>query len=172
MNHMQGVLTGYISSAPDFKYTPKGTAVLSFRMLINKYLGGSGENKREKVVNYRVTVWGKKAEFMAPLLDAYRNPNKKDAQPGVGCPVTVFFNQPLDVSTWMSKDGDPLASIEVTAYDIAVNAVLPKEAYDKAISRSRSSEGDYGWNDRTEPNDFNEGIGERGLAEEVSDIPF
>jgi single-strand DNA-binding protein len=61
-------LMGYLGSDPEFKYTPKGTAVARFSLgTKEKYKDASGV-AQEKTIWHRIVAWGKLAEICGKHL--------------------------------------------------------------------------------------------------------
>lgn len=67
------VLMGNLTRAPEIRYTPKGTAVCSLGLAVNRtYKTQSGE-LREEPCFIDVTVWGKQADNCASYLEKGAN---------------------------------------------------------------------------------------------------
>lgn len=93
-------IIGNLGGDTEMKYTPGGDPVTSFSVASND---GSGDKKT--TTWYKVSVWGKQAEACHQYL-------KK------GSLVAVVASR-LKVSPYLSKqDGQPAASIEVTASNV------------------------------------------------------
>ena len=91
-------VTGNLGRDSELKFTPNGTAILTFSVPDKIYT--NGENKTQWV---RVTSFGKQAERLAEYL-------KK----GSG----VSVNGELVMQEFIKKDGEKSASLELKAYDI------------------------------------------------------
>lgn len=82
-------------------YTPQGIGVCKFSVAVNK-VTGKGENRKEKTIWFRVTVWRERAETASQYI-------KK------GMRVMVIGE--IDISVYTDKQGQPAATLELTAHD-------------------------------------------------------
>ena len=57
------VLMGRLTKEPDLKYTPAGTAIVSFKLAVDRRFQKQGEERKADFPN--CVVWGKTAEFVA-----------------------------------------------------------------------------------------------------------
>lgn len=100
---------GYLSAAPELRYTDTGTAVTNFSMAVNRKWTSNGE-KQEEVTWLRVSVWGKQGEAVEKYL-------------GKGSKVFIKGRLRPDPETgnprtFKRNDGSPGASFEITAYKV------------------------------------------------------
>lgn len=95
-------IIGNVGRDAEMTYTLSGIAVAKFTVAVNK-VAGKGDEKREKVTWFRVTVWRERAETISQYV-------KK------GMKVMVVGE--IGVSAYQSKDGSPAATLELTAYDV------------------------------------------------------
>jgi single-strand DNA-binding protein len=135
----QCIVVGNVGRDPEMNYTPQGIAVCKFSIACNK-VTGKGENRKEKTVWFRVTVWRERAETASQYI-------KK------GMRIMVIGE--VDVSAYTDKQGQPAASLELTANDFKF--------------LDRRGEGEGGGDFQPARSSGNSG-GE--YAEDVSDIPF
>jgi single-strand DNA-binding protein len=97
----QTIVVGNVGRDPEMSYTPQGIAVCKFSVAVNK-VTGKGENRKEKTTWFRVTVWRERAETASQYI-------KK------GMRIMVIGE--VDVSAYTDKQGQPAASLELTAND-------------------------------------------------------
>jgi single-strand DNA-binding protein len=97
----QLILVGNVGRDPEMSYTPQGIAVCKFSVAVNK-VTGRGENRKEKTIWFRITVWRERAETASQYI-------KK------GMRIMVIGE--VDVSVYTDKQGQPAATLEVTAND-------------------------------------------------------
>ena len=111
---------GNLGRDPEMRYLPKGTAVTSFSIAVNKeYTSASGEKVKETIW-IRVSTFGKHAEVCNQYL-------KK------GSRVLVVGELQPDKATgnpkvWTSKDGTPSASFDVTANTVRFLSSVEKSS--------------------------------------------
>jgi single-strand DNA-binding protein len=92
-------LIGNLTRDPDLRYTPNGTAVVTFGLAINRnYTTGSGE-KKEETCFARIVVFGRQAENCNQFLAKGRQ---------------VFIEGRLQYRSWES-DGQKRSSLDVVA---------------------------------------------------------
>ena len=96
------VIVGNLTRDPEMRYTPNGVAVTNFTVAVNKRYKKDGEAK-EKTTYFRVTAWNKMAEVTNQHL-------KKGRQ--------VLVEGEVSASAYMGQDGEPKASLEITAREI------------------------------------------------------
>lgn len=98
------LLIGNLGSDPEMRYTPNGAAVCDFRMAVNRrYTTGDGE-QREETEWFRVTCWGRLAETVNQYLQKGRK---------------AYVEGRISSSAYTDKDGQPRASLEVTAETVS-----------------------------------------------------
>ncbi len=98
----QVTLVGNVGKDPEITYTPQGIPVCKFTVAVNK-VTGKGENRKEKTTWFRVTVWRERAEIAAQYV-------KKG--------MKVLVTGEIDVSVYTNKQGQPAATLELTASDV------------------------------------------------------
>lgn len=62
------IVSGYVGSDAEIRYLPNGTAVANFSLPHSKEWKDQNGEKKQKTVWYRVSVWGKQAEGLAPYI--------------------------------------------------------------------------------------------------------
>jgi len=134
MTFQQTIIVGNVGRDPEMRYTPQGVAVCDFSVAVSK-VTGKGENRKEKTTWFKVTVWRERAETASQYI-------KK------GMKIMVIGE--VDASAYTNKQGQPVASLELTANDFKF--LDSRGGGDGQGARANGATGDY--------------------AEEVSDIPF
>jgi single-strand DNA-binding protein len=97
------MIVGNLGGDPEMRYTPDGTPVTSFRVAVNRKWTGSDGAPGEKTWWFKVTCWRRLAETTNQYL-------KKGRQ--------VLVIGEIDASAWLGQDGQPRASLELTARDV------------------------------------------------------
>lgn len=93
-------LLGRIGRADDLAYTQAGVARLSVSVAVNKKRG-----EVEETSWFRVNIWGKYAEAMAPHLSKG---------------VQVFVDGDISVRSYQRQDGTQGTSVDVNAEQIQI----------------------------------------------------
>jgi single-strand DNA-binding protein len=101
MTYQQVTIVGNVGRDAEMRYTPQGVAVCDFSVAVNK-VTGKGENRKEKTTWFKVTVWRERAETASQYI-------KK------GMKILVVGE--IDASAYTNKQGQPAASLELTASD-------------------------------------------------------
>ncbi|NOX62716.1 MAG: single-stranded DNA-binding protein [Chloroflexi bacterium] len=94
---------GHLGRDPEMRYTASGQAVTSFSVATTRKWTGPDGEPREKTTWFRVTAWGKLAELCNQYLSKGR---------------LVLVEGDIDASAWMAQDGQPRASLELTARNV------------------------------------------------------
>ena len=143
LNLNRAQIIGNITKDPEMKYTPNGQAVTTFSVATNRrWKGRDGAADGEATEYHEVTIWGKQAEAVTPML-------KK------GGPVYVEGR--LQTRSWEGQDGAKRYKTEIVAenvivlggksamgndYEFAKNndSSSPKEPAKKATKKTDSDE--------------------------------
>ena len=96
-------IVGYLGADPEMRYTPDGVPVTSFNVAVNRRWTGKDGEPREKTTWFRVTAWRKLAETCAQYLSKGR---------------LVLVEGDIEASAWTGADGQPRASLELTARNV------------------------------------------------------
>ncbi len=97
------VIVGNLGRDPEMRYTPSGVPVTTFTVAVNrKWKNQSGE-LQEKTTWFRVTAWRKLAELCNEYLSKGR---------------MVLVEGEIDASAWLGQDGQPRATLELTAQNV------------------------------------------------------
>ena len=100
------ILIGNLGQEPDMRYLDDGTAITNLSLATNKKWTDKGGQKREQVVWWRVSAWGKLGEVCNQYLERGRQVFiEGEIQPGEGG----------NPRTYQLKDGAWGASYEVRA---------------------------------------------------------
>lgn len=99
------ILIGHLGADPELRYTPSGQPVTNFRMATTRRWNDreSGE-AREETTWFRVNVWGKQAEICNEFLSKGR--------------LVLVEADRIQASPYLNKEGQPAASLEVTAQTV------------------------------------------------------
>jgi single-strand DNA-binding protein len=98
------VISGNVGRDAELRYTPSGVAVADFSVATNRVWTDRNTNeRREKTTWFKVTVWGARAESLAPHI-------KK------GNRITVSGE--IDCSAYQNQGGEARATLELRADQI------------------------------------------------------
>lgn len=93
------ILLGRVTMDPDLRYTPRGTAVLNFRVAVNRrYKDKATEEWKEDTSFFNVNAWGAQAERLGETM-------KKGS--------AVLVEGQLRSRTWETQSGEKRYSVEV-----------------------------------------------------------
>ncbi|MCD6289582.1 MAG: single-stranded DNA-binding protein [Anaerolineae bacterium] len=101
--YQKTVIVGHLGQDPELRYTPSGQSVCSFRVATNRRWTDRDGNRQERTTWFRVTAWGKLAELCSQYLSKGR---------------MVLVEGDIDASAWIGQDGQPRASLELTARNV------------------------------------------------------
>jgi single-strand DNA-binding protein len=148
----QITLVGNLGRDPEMRYTPSGVPVANFSVATSRKYQTADGQWEEKTVWFRVAAWRKTAETVSQYLTK-------------GSKVLVI-GELAEPRTWVDKDGNTQASLEVTAQTI------------RFLSSRGEGTGGGGDFQRDSDNTFSNGGG-KGKRQEVmddgptdEDIPF
>jgi len=99
MNFNKVILCGHLSSDPEVRYTPNGTAITGFSLAVNRSFKKNNELQKE-VSFFEVTVFGKNAENCGQYLSK-----------GSG----VLIEGRLKQDVWQADDGSKRSKVKVIA---------------------------------------------------------
>ncbi len=97
------VIVGNLGSDPEMRFTPSGVPVTSFSVAVNRRWTDSSGEQREKTTWFRVTAWRKLAELCNQYLSKGR---------------LVLVEGEIDASAWLDNQGNPRATLELTARNV------------------------------------------------------
>lgn len=95
------IVVGNLGNEPELRQTANGTPVTAFKLAINKSWTDTAGHRQDKTVWVRVNCWRKLAETVAQHLHK-------------GSKVLVV-GEVEGASVYNGKDGQPAATIEITA---------------------------------------------------------
>jgi len=99
----QCTIIGNLGRDPEMRYLADGTPVTSFSVAVNRRWTGQDGTQGEKTWWFKVTCWRKLAETTNQYLKKGR---------------LVLVTGEIDASAWVGQDGQPRASLELTARDV------------------------------------------------------
>lgn len=98
-------LIGNLTRDPELRYTPQGTAVVTFGLATNRgWVTDTGERKEEAEF-HRVVAWNKLAEIISQLLFKGRR---------------VYIEGRLQTRSWTGKDGVDRQTTEIVASEMII----------------------------------------------------
>jgi len=98
--YQRTIVIGHLGRDPEMRYTPTGVPVTSFSMATTRKWTNANGEPQEKTTWFRVTCWRKQAELAAQYLQKGR---------------LVLVEGEIETSAWTDKEGNPRASLELTA---------------------------------------------------------
>lgn len=98
----QTIIVGNVGRAPEMRYLPSGVPVCNFTVAVNEVYG-TGEERREKTIWYRVAAWRRLAETVNQYVTK-------------GQQIMVIGT--VEARAYTDNAGQPQASLELTARDI------------------------------------------------------
>lgn len=96
-------ISGNIGRDAELRYLTNGTPVADFSVATNRVWTNASGERQEKVTWFKVTVWGKRAEGIAPHI-------KK------GNKITVSGE--IEASAYLAQNGEARATLELRADQI------------------------------------------------------
>ena len=136
MTWQQTIIIGNVGRDAELSYTPQGVAVAKFSVAVSK-VSGKGEDRKEKTTWFRVTIWREKAENLHQYI---KKGNK------------IMVIGEIDASAYTNKDGQPTASLDLTANNVQFLGSRNDQGGEMEGARAGSSGGNN--------------------VEEANDIPF
>ena len=98
--YQKTVIVGHLGNDPEMRYTPSGVPVTSFNVAVDRRWRDQNGDLQKRTTWFRVTAWRKLAETCAQYLSKGR---------------LVLVEGDVDASAWTGQDGQPRASLELTA---------------------------------------------------------
>jgi len=96
-------LIGNLTADPELRYTPQGTAVISFSVATNRSWKDSQGQAKEEVTFHRIIAWSKLAEICSQILFKGRK---------------VYISGRISNRSWDDKDGNKHYMTEIIAEDM------------------------------------------------------
>ncbi len=97
------IVVGRLGRDPEMRYTPSGSSVTSFSVATSRRWTDQSGQQQEKTTWFRVTAWNKLAELCHQYLSKGR---------------MVLVEGEIEASAWVAQDGQPRASLEITARNV------------------------------------------------------
>lgn len=97
------IVVGHLGRDPEMRYTSSGQAVTSFSVASTRRWTTQNGSQQEKTTWFRVTAWDKLGELCNQYLTKGR---------------LVLVEGDIEASAWKSPDGEPRASLELTARNV------------------------------------------------------
>ncbi len=97
------IVVGHLGRDPEMRYTPSGVPVTSFSVATTRKWSNANGEPQEKTTWFRVTCWRKLAELTAQYLQKGR---------------LVLVEGDIDATAWTDREGNPRASLELTATNV------------------------------------------------------
>ena len=100
----QTQIIGRLTADPELKYSSSGVAICNFTVAVNRtWTDRTSGERHEEVTFFRVAAWRGLAETANQYLSKGRQ---------------VFVAGRIEASAYMGKDGQPRASLELTATEL------------------------------------------------------
>lgn len=99
------MLIGNLTRDPEMRYTPQGTAVVTFGIATNRTWTTESGEKKEDVEFHNVVAWNKLAEICSQLLKKGRK---------------VYVEGRLSTRSWQGTDGSQKQRTEVVISDMVI----------------------------------------------------
>lgn len=97
-------LLGNITNEPELRFTPNGSAVLSFGMATNRRYK-KGEEWVDDVTYHNIVIWGQRAQSLAPRV-------KKGTR--------LFVSGRLQTRSWDGQDGKKQYKTEIVSDEVSL----------------------------------------------------
>ena len=97
------VIVGHLGRDPEMRYTPSGVPVTSFTVATNRRWTDQNGQLQERTTWFRITAWRRLAEQCNQYLAKGR---------------MVLVEGDIEASAWTSQEGEPRASLELTARNV------------------------------------------------------
>jgi len=108
------VIVGNLGRDPEMRYTPSGVPVTTFSVAVSKRWKSQDGEMHEKTTWFRVTAWRKLAELCNQYLSKGRQ---------------VLVEGEVEASAWKGQDGEPRATLELTANNVRFLGTRADSAY-------------------------------------------
>jgi single-strand DNA-binding protein len=126
-------IVGYLGNDPEMRYTPSGQAVTNFNVATSRKYTTSDGNEIKETAWFRVSSWGKSAEFLNQslkkgnrvLVDGRLRPDPETGGP----------------RTYTRQDGTTGANYEINAFQVLLLFSREEGEYDvQAVDSQRVSD--------------------------------
>lgn len=111
------VIVGNVGRDPELRYTSNGVAVTDFSVAVSeRWTNKQTDEMQEKTTWFRVTCWRGLAETVSQYV--YKG-------------MRILVTGTVDASAWVDNDGNPRATLEITARDVKfLSSKAEREAMD------------------------------------------
>lgn len=99
------ILIGNLTRDPELRYTPQGTAVVTFGLATNRSWATETGEKKEETEYHRIVAWNKLAELCTQLLTKGRK---------------IYCEGRLQTRSWTGQDGQQRTSTEIVIDDMII----------------------------------------------------
>jgi len=123
--YQKTVVVGHLGNDPEMRYTPSGVPVTSFSLASTRRWTNQNGEQQEKTTWYRVSVWRKQAETVAEYLKKGR---------------LVLVEGEVEARAYTDRDGNPRASLELTANNIRFLGGLGESAEPSAVTAAHAED--------------------------------
>jgi|TARA_Y100000310_G_C20700711_1_gene829614 single-strand DNA-binding protein len=115
------IITGRVTRDSELRQTPNGTPVTDVSVVSNRIWNKNGE-RQEEATFVDVTVWGKQAETLSPMLTKGRH---------------IMVEGRMKLNSWETEEGVKRSKLTVVAESINLtpNNPNPKGNQDSSLSR-------------------------------------
>lgn len=101
MGYQHIVIVGNVGNDPEVSYTPQGIAVCKFNVAVSK-VTGKGDGRKERTVWFKCVCWRERAETASQFVTKG---------------MKILVSGEVEVSAYTNKQGQPAASLDLTATD-------------------------------------------------------
>ena len=95
------IIVGNLGRDPEMRFTPSGTPVTNMSVATSRRWNNAEGERQEETTWFRVVVWGKQAETCNQYLSKGRR--------------VLVEGDRIKASAYKGRDGEPAASLELTA---------------------------------------------------------
>ncbi len=99
------LLIGNLTRDPELRYTPQGTAVVTFSIATNRQWKTESGDQKDEAEFHRIVAWDKLAEICSKML-------KKGSR--------TFVEGRLQTRSWQGQDGNQRTTTEIVISDMLV----------------------------------------------------
>lgn len=118
------MLLGNLTRDPEVRFTPKGTAVCTFGLAVNRTWSGEDGQKKEEVTFVECDAWGKQAETIGQYMSK-------------GKPI--FIEGRLKLDSWDDKEsGQKRSKLKVIVESFQFLGVKPDQGENREEDREQS----------------------------------
>jgi len=119
------IITGRVTRDSELRETPGGTSVTDISVVSNRIWTKNGE-RQEDATFVDVTIWGKQAETLSPMLTKGRH---------------VMIEGRLKLNSWETDEGVKRSKLSVVAESVNLTPSNPNPAGNNQKSESRVAVG-------------------------------